>query len=120
MMPMEVANLCKDEKRRRDFKIKPHSRQQRRPAAITAAIAPRNPRRSPLNVRHPDPAVGIVISPAAVVVACPRPRLVALPIPAAVRPYPLAIAVRSPTGCDAARMPAAAVVADINPNADIT
>src|SRR6476646_10716818 len=53
-----------------------------RPADIVVAIAPQHPRRRPGIARHPEPAVVLIVAPAAVVIDRPGEGLVGIPVPA--------------------------------------
>ena len=55
--------------------------------------------------------------PITVMVTGPPPGFVALPIPAAVSPYPLTVAVRTPADGYVNRVPASAIGADAYPGA---
>lgn len=87
----------------------------RRPTNEPTADAPVNPRRRPFDVRHPEPAHGRVMDPAAIMITGPRPRFVTFPIPAAIRPDPATITVRSPASSNAGRPPATTVTLDLRP-----
>jgi len=88
---------------------------QRRPTTISAPFAPADPGRAPLGVRHPDPAFVGVVRPATIVVRGPSPRFAADPVPAAVRPHPVALAVRVPIRRDVRRVPATSVPRPADP-----
>ena len=89
--------------------VEPSTGRQRSPTHITAAAAPRNPRGCPTSARNPNPSIPVIQIPPAIVIGCPAPRLIALPIPTPVGFYPIAIAIGTPVGRHAARPPAAAV-----------
>lgn len=92
-------------------------RRERRPANKPAADSPRNPRRRPFHAGHPHPAINRVIHPIAVVITCPCPRLVAIPIPAAIGPFPVTVAIGPPAHHHASGMPATTIGADRDPGA---
>lgn len=97
-----------------------HDRQiwpARSPADVIIAVAPDHPGRSPFGSRNPHPANAWVIVPTAVVIAGPCPWLITLPIPTGVAVVPITNRVRFPARRDFRWMPAAAVVADLNPRA---
>jgi len=113
------ADLYKHERRRHRHcgpEHKTTARRQRRPADVAAAHTPANPSRRPLNARHPNPGIGRVIDPVAIMVTSPRPRLIALPIPAAVGPNPRAITIGTPFNGYLSRMPAATIRTYLDPS----
>ena len=90
-----------------------------RPAAVFAAGTPRHPRRRPDGVRPPAPAEARMTEPAAVMKRR-APRVIGIPIPAAVGINPVAaVAVRLPAGIvnHRGRTPAASVAFDLDPRA---
>src|SRR2546426_12571457 len=109
-----MTGLHKDEQRRLDvdlfghdrLAVKPDRRRQRCPTDVAAAFTPADPGWPPFHARHPNPGISRVIDPAPVVVTRPRPRLVADPIPPAVRPFPMAVAIGPPFNIDAGWTPA--------------
>ncbi len=116
--PAKMVVIHKDERRVGGTMGKKYTlRRHGRPTDVTSAVAPADPGRCPFNARNPDPAVGGVINPITVVITSPGPRFVADPIPAAIRPHPITIAVRSPAHDDTTRSPAAAVGAHLHPGA---
>src|ERR1019366_1183965 len=88
---------------------------QRRPAYVPFPFAPGHPRRGPLRVRHPNPAVVRIVNPAPVVIRGPGPLFVADPIPTAVGPQPVSFAIGTPIGGHVRGMPAASVTRPVNP-----
>jgi len=90
-------------------------RRSGRPSTIAASHTPTHPGWSPFHSRNPNPSIIRCLIPIAVMVAGPAPRLVALPIPAAISPNPSSFAVRTPSDRHARRSPAAAVGADLDP-----
>ena len=88
---------------------------QRRPADVTAAFAPAHPRRGPLRLRDPDPAVVIGLLPTTIMIGCPGPRFIAGPEPAIIGQFPMAVRVRAPAGFDSCRAPALTVITDRDP-----
>lgn len=90
---------------------------QWRPAHAIGALTPRDPRRSPLAARHPDPAITRKIHPAAIMIGGPAKRLVRLPGPAERRPDPATIQVRSPALDREGGLPAVAVAIHLKPAA---
>lgn len=114
----KMAVIHKDERRVGWTMGKKHTwRRHGRPTDVASAVAPADPGRCPFNARNPDPAAGGIISPITVVITSPGPRFVADPIPAAIRPHPITIAVRPPAHDESARSPAAAVGAYRHPGA---
>src|SRR5215472_2822616 len=65
-------------------------RRQGSPAAMLAAHPPGHPCRSPLPVRTPHPPTAFVVMPAAIMKRRPAPRIMRLPVPAAVGVNPMA------------------------------
>ena len=95
-------------------------RRQRCPAAIRIRIAPAHPRRGPGRSRHPAPAPARVRIPPAIMERRPAPRIIRIPIPAAVGPFPApAIAVGPPARRrrHRRRTPATAITIHVNPGA---
>jgi hypothetical protein len=90
-------------------------RRSRRPSAIAASHTPTHPGWSPLHTGNPNPSVIRCLIPIAVMVTGPTPRLVALPVPAAIGPNPGSFAVGTPSDRHTRRPPAAAVGADLDP-----
>src|SRR5205807_1247566 len=88
---------------------------QRRPADVSAPGVPGNPGGSPLDLRHPVPAIFIGEIPTAIVIRRPGPGLIADPIPAGVGSLPVAAAIRTPIARNVARSPAAPIGADNHP-----
>src|SRR5262249_52893335 len=78
---------------------------------------PDHPGGRPFNARHPAPALRRVIKPRAIMITGPRPRFIALPVPTAVCPNPVSLAVWTPPGIDGGRAKAPSIAADINPGA---
>ena len=87
------------------------------PADVASSVTPANPGGRPFNARHPNPAIDGVINPIAIVIAGPGPRIIADPIPAAIRPHPVTVTVGLPIHDDASRPPAATVGAHHYPAA---
>ena len=90
----------------------PRGRMQGCPANVAPALVPGNPRRGPLRLRHPIPAKLRAQIPTTIVIRGPGPRLITRPVPASFGALPMAVAVRSPIGFNAAGNPAATVSAD--------
>src|SRR5437899_9408783 len=107
-------SLNENERRRRQNHT---TRRKGRPTAITAAHAPGDPRRGPLDAWDPDPSKGRVIDPPAIVIASPRPRLIARPVPAAIGPDPMPVTVRPPRHGQVRWTPTASVVTHFDPRA---
>lgn len=111
---VKIMNVAKHKERRRQHSA---SRTARSPADVIIAVAPGDPCRGPIRSRNPDPADTRVIIPRPVMIAGPRPRFVAVPIPAGVGPFPISDGVRLPIHAHLRWMPAAAIGADIYPGA---
>ena len=79
------------------------------PANVIRAFAPNDPGGRPFGCGHPDPTIGGITNPGAVVVTGPGPRFVADPIPTAIGPFPIASAIGPPANSNVKRMPAATV-----------
>ena len=95
-------------------------RRQRCPAAIRIRRAPAHPRRSPFRSRHPAPAPTRMRIPTTIVKRCPAPRIIRIPIPAAIGPLPAtAMAIRTPAGRGHhhGRPPATAIALHVHPSA---
>ncbi len=66
------------------------------PADMVTAVAPGNPRRSPLAARNPKPAVAGDLHPAPIMVTSPTKRLIGVPSPTLIGADPASIQIRPP------------------------
>src|SRR5206468_2310961 len=81
----------------------------RSPAAVAAADAPGHPRGRPFDARHPNPSIVRLINPRPIMVTSPGPRLVADPVPPAIRPDPVPVSIRPPFHGNAGWTPTASI-----------
>src|SRR2546427_3439899 len=86
-----------------------------RPPDLVPAVAPINPGRRPLDVWNPDPTIVRVINPSSVVVTRPGPWVIADPVPTAIGPFPMTVAIGPPPRFNTRGMPTTAVGGDIHP-----
>src|SRR5262249_41096374 len=92
-------------------------RPQRCPAYVPSAHSPLYPTWRPFYGRNPNPVISRIVDPSTIVIARPTPWLVAHPIPAAIRPFPVTRAIRPPVGRNPHRVPAPSIAADVYPSA---
>jgi len=111
------AGRFDEDKLRRPKVDRETPRRQRGPSDIAATDSPGYPGRAPFNSGDPHPGVGGIVSPPAIMVTSPAPRLVAGPIPAAIGPDPLAVTIGPPLQGDSRRTPAVSVTAHLHPGA---
>lgn len=113
-MIVEMVDIAEGKELRRE---NCPARPARSPADIIIAVTPVYPGRSPFRSGNPNPADARRVIPTAVMAGGPAPWLIAVPIPARVRPFPGADGVRLPVCRDIARMEASPVWAHIHPTA---
>src|ERR1700761_7993490 len=74
-----------------ECRVETHSGRQRRPAKMRGRFPPDHPGWAPIISRLPHPSKRRIVCPPAVMNRRPAPRIRRIPIPAIVRPLPLAI-----------------------------
>src|SRR5205823_12751335 len=91
-----------------------------RPAYVIRTLAPDNPGGSPFCSRKPNPTVGRIKYPRAIMISRPGPRLITYPIPTHVGPFPVPVTIWPPINIDLRRLPHAAIGGQIEPHAKIS
>src|SRR5204862_1282188 len=112
----EPREVHKQEEGRRNHKA---AGRTRRPPYVIRAFAPNHSCRRPFRGRNPDPAIGGVKNPGAIMISCPGPRVVTHPVPPYVCPLPMAFAEWLPLWIDVCRLPDAAIRRKIEPRSVI-